>query len=120
MHKQAPDEVPRLSPPRWFALGALLVGALLPACAGTEAFPHWDLDPTRTWTPVTGITPPLSVAFAALSMIGASVALLTWLREVHLYVAYGDVNDLKLIKEVGESDTSVSAIHTGKKTENRR
>ena len=75
MHKQAPDEVPRLSPPRWFALGALLVGALLPACAGTEAFPHWDLDPTRTWTPVTGITPPLSVAFAALSMIGASVAL---------------------------------------------
>jgi hypothetical protein len=70
-----------VSPLRWAALGALLIGALLPASAGVEAFPYWDLDPTRSWTPTTGIQPALTVALAAVSLLGAALALLAQARE---------------------------------------
>jgi hypothetical protein len=63
-------------PLAWTALACLLLGALIPAGAGTELFPYWDLDPTRAWVPSTGIRPGLGLLLAALSIGGAALAML--------------------------------------------
>lgn len=61
---------------RAVALLGLLIAALLPASAGIELFPWWDLDPTTRWTPSTGIQPWQMLMLAMLSVAGAGLAML--------------------------------------------
>lgn len=54
----------------------LTLGAYLPASAGVELLPYWDLDPGLAWTPLTGLPPSVMVALVLMALLGATCALL--------------------------------------------
>lgn len=61
---------------RWSGWLLVLACVFLRAISTNEPFPHWDVDPTRMPTPITGLAPAASQIVDALIMLGAGAALL--------------------------------------------
>ena len=71
----APRSEAPVSALQWIALGGLLIASLLPASAGADLFPYWDLDPTRNWVPPTGLGPAAMLGLVTLSLLSAGLAM---------------------------------------------
>lgn len=61
---------------RWGSAFVLVVAAFLPASAGVDLFPKWDLDPGRQPIPTTSITPAVMLLLSVLPLFSLAGILL--------------------------------------------
>jgi tetratricopeptide (TPR) repeat protein len=74
------------SPPRspgvlsWAAWGVLAFHALARVVVSLDPFPHWEMDPTVSWSPATALGPTAVVVLDCLALFAAGLALFSeWL-----------------------------------------
>ncbi len=85
-YKVVSEPTPEATPARppgvlaWTAWGVLAFNALARVVVSLDPFPHWEMDPTVSWSPATALGPTAVITLDCFALFGAGLALLSeWL-----------------------------------------